>query len=40
MTEKRARLPGHEHPITIEQNPDRVVVVVAGRVTFLGGMWI
>jgi uncharacterized protein (DUF427 family) len=32
MTEKRARVPGPDHPITIERNPARVVVMVAGRV--------
>ena len=31
MTDKRARVPGPDHPITIERNPARVVVVVAGR---------
>jgi uncharacterized protein (DUF427 family) len=32
MTDKRARVPGPDHPITIERNPARVVVMVAGRV--------
>ena len=32
MTDKRARVPGPDHPITIERNPARVVVVVAGRI--------
>jgi uncharacterized protein (DUF427 family) len=32
MTDKRARVPGPEHPIAIERNMGRVVVVVAGRV--------
>jgi uncharacterized protein (DUF427 family) len=32
MTDKRARVPGPDHPITIERNPARVVVVVAGQV--------
>jgi uncharacterized protein (DUF427 family) len=32
MTDNRARVPGPEHPITIERNPARVVVMVAGRV--------
>ena len=32
MTDKRARVPGPDHPITIERNPARVVVSVAGRV--------
>ena len=29
---KRAKVPGPDHPITIERNPARVVVVVAGRI--------
>jgi uncharacterized protein (DUF427 family) len=32
MTDKRARVPGPDHPITIERNPARVVLVVAGRI--------
>ena len=32
MTDKRAKVPGPDHSITIERNPSRVVVVVAGRV--------
>jgi uncharacterized protein (DUF427 family) len=32
MTDKRLKVPGPEHPITVEGNPARVVVVVAGRV--------
>jgi uncharacterized protein (DUF427 family) len=32
MTDKRARVPGPDHPITVERNPSRVVVLVAGRV--------
>ena len=32
MTDKRAKVPGPEHPITVERNPARVVVVMAGRV--------
>jgi len=32
MTDKRAKVPGLDHPITIERNPARVVVVVAGRI--------
>ena len=32
MTDKRAKVPGPDHSITIERNPARVVVVVAGRV--------
>lgn len=32
MTGKPVRVPGPDHPITIEPNPARVVVSVAGRV--------
>jgi uncharacterized protein (DUF427 family) len=32
VTEKPTKLPGPDHPITIEPNPSRVVVVVGGRV--------
>jgi uncharacterized protein (DUF427 family) len=32
MTTKTIKVPGPEHPITIERNPARVVVSVAGRV--------
>jgi uncharacterized protein (DUF427 family) len=32
MTAKAMRHPGADHPITIEPNPARVVVTVAGRV--------
>jgi uncharacterized protein (DUF427 family) len=32
MTAKPVKVPGPEHPITIERNPARVVVSVAGRV--------
>lgn len=32
MTAKPTKLPGADHPITIESNPARVVVTVAGRV--------
>jgi len=32
MTTKPVRIPGPDHPITIEPNPARVVVSVAGRV--------
>lgn len=32
MTTKPIKVPGPEHPITIEPNPARVVVSVAGRV--------
>jgi uncharacterized protein (DUF427 family) len=32
MTDKPIRQPGPDHPITIERNPARVVVSVAGRV--------
>ena len=31
-TAKPIRVPGPDHPITIERNPDRVVVSLAGRV--------
>jgi uncharacterized protein (DUF427 family) len=32
MTAKTIKLPGADHPITIEKNPARVVVSVAGRI--------
>jgi uncharacterized protein (DUF427 family) len=32
MTDKQILLPGPDHPITIEPNPSRVTVAVAGRV--------
>ncbi len=32
MTDKAIKIPGPDHPITIEPNPGRVVVRVAGRV--------
>lgn len=32
MTERRVLVPGPDHPITIDVNPRRVVVTVAGRV--------
>lgn len=32
MTEKTMKVPGTDHPITIERNPARVVVSLAGRV--------
>ena len=32
MNEKQTRLPGPDHPISIQLNPARVVVSVAGRV--------
>jgi len=32
MTAKPIKVPGPDHPITIEPNPKRVVVTVAGRV--------
>ena len=32
MNEKQVRLPGPDHPISIERNPARVVVSVASRV--------
>jgi uncharacterized protein (DUF427 family) len=32
MNDRQIRLPGADHPITIERNPARVVVTVAGHV--------
>jgi uncharacterized protein (DUF427 family) len=32
MKEKQIKVPGPEHPISIERNPARIVVSVAGRV--------
>ncbi len=32
MSEKAVKIPGPDHPITIEKNPERVVVTVGGRV--------
>src|SRR5882724_11062268 len=32
MKEKQIKIPGSDHPIYIQPNPDRVVVSVAGRV--------
>ena len=32
MSDKPRKLPGPDHPITIERNPARVTVTVAGRV--------
>ena len=32
MKEKQIKLPGPDHPISIQRNPTRVVVSVAGRV--------
>ena len=32
MKEKQVKIPGPDHPISIERNPARVVVSVAGRV--------
>jgi uncharacterized protein (DUF427 family) len=32
MNEKQIKLPGPDHPISIQHNPGRVVVSVAGRV--------
>jgi uncharacterized protein (DUF427 family) len=32
MTERRIKIPGPDHPITIERNEKRVVVTVGGRV--------
>jgi uncharacterized protein (DUF427 family) len=31
MKEKQVKLPGPDHPISIERNPAHVVVSVAGR---------
>jgi uncharacterized protein (DUF427 family) len=32
MPDKPKKIPGPDHPITIERNPNRVVISVAGRV--------
>ncbi len=32
MAEKVVKVPGPDHPITVQKNPDRVVVKVAGQV--------
>jgi uncharacterized protein (DUF427 family) len=32
MSDKPVKVPGPDHPITIEPNPDRVVVTAGGRV--------
>jgi uncharacterized protein (DUF427 family) len=32
MTERAIKIPGPEHPISIERNPNRVVVTLGGRV--------
>jgi uncharacterized protein (DUF427 family) len=32
MTERVVKIPGPDHPITIERNPNRVVVKLGGRV--------
>ena len=32
MADKRAKVPGPDHSITIERNPARLVVVAAGRI--------
>jgi uncharacterized protein (DUF427 family) len=32
MNEKQVKLPGPDHPISVERNPARVVVSIAGRV--------
>lgn len=32
MTERAIKIPGPDHPITIEPNPSRVVVTLGGRV--------
>ena len=31
MTERSIKIPGPDHPITIEANPDRVVVTIGGK---------
>jgi uncharacterized protein (DUF427 family) len=31
MKEKQVKIPGPDHPISIEHNPARVIVSVAGR---------
>ena len=35
MLEKVTKIPGPDHPITIEKNPNRIVVTVGGNVTVL-----
>jgi uncharacterized protein (DUF427 family) len=32
MTTKPIKVPGHDHPITIEANPSRVLVLIGGRI--------
>lgn len=32
MSDKPVKIPGPDHPITVEKNPDRVLVKVAGQV--------
>jgi uncharacterized protein (DUF427 family) len=32
MTERQIKIPGPDHPITIEKNPNRVVISYAGQV--------
>jgi uncharacterized protein (DUF427 family) len=32
MSDKPVKIPGPDHPITVEKNPDRVLVKVAGKV--------
>jgi uncharacterized protein (DUF427 family) len=32
MSEKTIKIPGPDHPITIESNPNRVIVTVAGQI--------
>jgi uncharacterized protein (DUF427 family) len=32
MTDKMMKIPGPDHPISIEPNPSRVVVTVGGKV--------
>jgi hypothetical protein len=38
MTDKRMKVPGPDHPITIEANPTRVVVTVGGKLSLTPGM--
>ena len=32
MTERNARIPGPDHPISVERNPGRIVVSLGGRI--------
>ena len=32
MSERQVKLPGPDHPITIEKNPSRIVITVGGQV--------